>query len=318
MDSGDMLGLIRILLFIILILLAGFTSNAQALIKTSFLFYLSDFNGLLGYNWPSLAADRVRDEIFVVDRRKGDIAIFNQMGMEIHRFGDDGSLGMVKQVDVDEAGTIYVLSASHSAQRLIRCNFRGEPQSEITLSAFPQEFGGFLPEYMRYQDNRLYLADSRDLKIAVFDMKGTFQKGYDVAALIDLPEEKRIEIDFGGFNLDPEGNMFFSLPVLFAVYRLSPEGEIKGFGRSGSAPGRFGVVGGVACDAKGHIYVADRLKCVVLVFNRNFEFLMEFGYRGPKPDNLIVPNQLAVDDNGRLYVAQLGGRGVSVFKIFGG
>ena len=103
--------------------------------------------------------------------------------------------------------------------------------------------------------------------------------------------------------------------VLFAAFRLSPDGNISGFGRPGSAPGSFNLVGDIVADDQGYYYVADRLKSAVLIFDQDFKFIKDFGYRGILPDNLIGPNYLVLDTKGRLYVSQLKNRGVSVFKI---
>jgi len=65
----------------------------------------------------------------------------------------------------------------------------------------------------------------------------------------------------------------------------------------------------------GYIYVSDRLRNVVLVFDRDLMFQTEFGYRGDQPSNLIVPDDLAVDSSGNVYVGQAANRGVSVFKV---
>jgi 6-phosphogluconolactonase (cycloisomerase 2 family) len=74
-------------------------------------------------------------------------------------------------------------------------------------------------------------------------------------------------------------------------------------------------VGGIVADDKGFLYVADRLKSAVLIFDKDFKFQAEFGYRGIKPNNLIGPNSLGLDNQGLLYVSQLRSRGISVFKI---
>jgi hypothetical protein len=89
------------------------------------------------------------------------------------------------------------------------------------------------------------------------------------------------------------------------------------FGRPGSSPGRFGVIAGVATDDSGNILVTDKLKCVVMVFDKGFTFLDEFGYRGTRPENLIVPDDIAVDRKGRVYITQGRRRGVSVFALGG-
>ena len=72
---------------------------------------------------------------------------------------------------------------------------------------------------------------------------------------------------------------------------------------------------GVALDSQGNVLVADKQKSAVLVFDRNFVFLTEFGYRGSRPDNLIVPDEIAVDGKDRVYVSQGRRLGVSVFAL---
>ena len=61
--------------------------------------------------------------------------------------------------------------------------------------------------------------------------------------------------------------------------------------------------------------MADRLRSVVLVFDRDLRFQTEFGYRGDRPANLFVPDDLAVDRRGNIYVAQAANRGVSVYRV---
>jgi hypothetical protein len=52
-----------------------------------------------------------------------------------------------------------------------------------------------------------------------------------------------------------------------------------------------------------------------MVFDKEYRFLYEFGYRGDKPENLIRPSGMAMGNAGKLYVTQLGRQGVSVFRI---
>jgi DNA-binding beta-propeller fold protein YncE len=89
---------------------------------------------------------------------------------------------------------------------------------------------------------------------------------------------------------------------------------IATFGQRGSAPGKFNVVGGIARDARGNFYVADMLKSAILVFDREYQFVKEFGYRGYGPGNLVAPASLAASED-KLFVAQVPRRGVSVFRI---
>jgi len=65
---------------------------------------------------------------------------------------------------------------------------------------------------------------------------------------------------------------------------VSPDGKVTAsFGKAGSAPGLFGVVGGIAKDDRGNYLVWSGFAALVMVFDTEFQFLYEFGYRGDKP-----------------------------------
>jgi DNA-binding beta-propeller fold protein YncE len=284
-------------------------------VEVAFLYTLSDFKGPISYHWPNIAVDQKRNEIYVVDTKEREVTVFNDYGMAVYRFADDGTLGTVVDLAVDEDGHILALSRQGLSFSIIVCNYRGEPLSQLTLENFPAELSNFTPKRMAYRQERLYLVDSKSMSIAVTDKNGFYLKGYDLGSILNIEEKKRNATDIDGFSVDHNGNILFTIPVLFAAYRLSPEGEIRGFGRPGGAPGKFNVVGGIVADDRGYYYVADRLKSAILVFDEDFKFQFEFGYRGPRRDNLSGPRHLALDSQDRLYVSQLNSRGVSVFKI---
>lgn len=288
---------------------------ALAEIDLTFLYRLSDFNGPVRANWATVRVDETRNEIYVVDAERFDITIYNQKGMLVHRFGDDGRLGVIGDVGVTSAGNILVLSRGTGGMSLLECNFRGDDPTRVDLKNLPPELASFSPSRLVCREGRVYLLDISAMVIVVASEHGVFQKMYDLGSLLEVDEKKKGETEINGFSVDYAGNMLFTVPVLFSAYRLSPDGILSGFGKPGSAPGRFGIVGGIVADKKGNLYVADRLKCVIIVFDKNFQFLKQFGYRGDRPENLIAPYEVAVDPQGNLYVSQLQNRGVSVFKV---
>jgi DNA-binding beta-propeller fold protein YncE len=298
----------------ILIMAPGVT-RLQAEVQTSFLYRLSNFSGPVPSNWAKLSIDEEREEIYVTDSQAGIIRIYNDRGMEVYRFGDDWSLGMVLAAVVRNDGNILVLTRRDSRPSIVICNFRGEYLLDFDLQDFPPDFSGFSPTSMAYRYGRLYLLDNNSLRLAVTDSNGFFLTGYDLGALLQIDEKNRNATQIGGFSVDRAGDIFFTVPVLFSAFKLSTDGKLASFGKPGSAPGRFNVVGGIVTDDQGYIYVADRLKSAVLIFDKDFKFINEFGYRGRKPYNLIAPNDLSLDAEGRLYVSQLASIGVSVFKI---
>jgi DNA-binding beta-propeller fold protein YncE len=300
---------------VIVALFGGMGTDALAQIEIAYLYRLSSFDGPVPFNWANIQVDESRNEIYVADTRQGEIQIFNGKGMQIYRFGDDGSLGTIIDVAVKNDGNILVLSRTKQKPRIMICNYMGVPVTTLDLQNLPPDFTEFSPSRIVYKFGQLYLLDIRSLRLAVTDPNGIFIKGYDIGSMIEADDSKRAATEIGGFSVDREGNMLFTVPVFFRAYRLTPDGKLSGFGRPGSAPGRFNVVGGIVADDQGYYYVADRLKSAIIVFDKNFRFQTEFGYRGIKPHNLIGPKNLGLDNQGNLYVSQLSSKGISVFKI---
>jgi DNA-binding beta-propeller fold protein YncE len=293
---------------------------AFAGVTSSFRYSLSNFSGPVRSQWARLAVDRERNEVYALDRHNNDIRVFDQHGMEIHVFGEDFT--STADIAIGEDGDIFVLTARYRESTIHLCNYRGQVVSEISIRNIPASFADFRADRLVYRKGSLYLADSNRMIAIVADATGSFKTGYDLkATLARLPSEedeegKRLqEIAINGFDADDQGNILFTIPSLFAAFRLSPDGNLEGFGRAGSGKGKFGVVAGIAADEKGYVYVSDRLRCVVLVFDRDLRFQTEFGYRGDRPSNLIVPDDVDIDSEGNVYVAQAANRGVSVFRV---
>jgi len=307
------------ILLVVIIFLATYSGPAQATIRGAFLYNLSNFTGAIPFNWVGLSFDKVKNEVYVCDTSDGSVRIFNENGMEVYNFGEDGTLGNICDVAIDKDGDILVLSyvpvIGGMHYSVTRCDFRGEPKSKVEIRNLSPEFSEILPNRIIYREGHLYLVDKSAMKVVVTDESGLFENGYDIGSLLKLDENKRANTGIVGFSVDKDGNILFTVPVLFQAFKLSPDRNLVAFGRRGSAPGRFNIVGGIASDDKGYYYLTDTLRCVVMIFDKDFNFQTEFGYRGFGPDNLIAPKDLGVDGAGRVYVNQSRRRGVSVFQI---
>jgi DNA-binding beta-propeller fold protein YncE len=286
-------------------------------VRTSYLHQLSDFTGPIRLDVVEVAVDDVRQETYVCDRANRSIRVFNDAGMETYRFGDDDRIGAIYDVAVLKNGDLLLLCYREAATafELVRCDYRGEPIGRLSVSGLPRDLGEFGPTRMFRREQKLYLADLNAMKVAVTDLEGQFQAGFDLGSLIGMDPQKVANSGMRGFCVDAQGNLYFTVPVDFRVYRLAPDGGLASFGQAGSAPGKFGVIDGVTVDQDGTIYVADTLKSTVSVFNREFRFQVEFGYRNEGPGGLLGPKNLAVSSDGRLFVSQQGRRGVSVFRV---
>lgn len=303
----------RIALLVLFFTAASSSPAATGEVTASYLYNLSNFTGVVPYNWTKVSIDREKNEIYVISN--GSVSIFNERGMEIYRFGDDSDIGAAADVAVDKDGNIFVLSYKGRSAAITLCNFRGEGISRVELKNLPPDLLEFSPDRIIYREGLLYLASTGSMQVVITEVDGNFKAAYDIASLIGLEEDERADTGIVGFNVDGEGNMLFTVPAIARAYVVSPDRTVRSFGKRGSAPGRFGIPAGIVADAAGHYLVADTLRCVVMAFDKDFKFLTEFGFRGIAPGNLIGPRELAMDNDARLYVSQLRRRGVSVFQI---
>ena len=249
--------------------------DVQAEVQTDYIYSLSNCAGLVHSNLARIHFDEDRKELYVTDMGDGGVRIFNAQGMEIYRFGDDWNLGSIIAAVVRENGDILVLNQTISKNTIYRCNYRGELKAEFSLKRLPSGFESFSPSSMIYRHKQLYLLDNSAMRLLVTDPSGVALMGYDLAALTEIDEKKRIQTAIGGFSVDHEKNILFTVPVLFSAFKLTPEGKLSGFGRPGSAPGRFNNTGGIVADDRGFYYVSDRLKHAILIFDKNYQFVKE-------------------------------------------
>jgi hypothetical protein len=279
------------------------------------LYTLSNFSGPIPYDHVRLAVDRVNGEVLVLDRRDADIRVYNSSGMEVYHTTPYWDLGAPMDLAVGDTGSIDLLLMDGGHFTIHRCNYRGEPISEFFLTGTPPDLGQMRPDRILWENGLLYLVDPGWLKVAVFDGDGRYLRVYRMEELLGLQGSLADESTMFGFTVDNKGNMFFTIPVDFSAYRVSPDGEVARFGESGSSPGQFAVVSGIAVDGTGNIFLTDRRRSVVLVYGADLGFLYEFGYRGYGPGNLFVPGDLVLGPGGKLYVTQMRKRGVQVYRV---
>jgi hypothetical protein len=259
----------------------------------------------------TLNYDRQANELYVVGY--GQVRVFNASGMEVYRFGDDAALGTIYGVAALEDGDLLVVSYREGKPSLLRCNFRGEILRAVELRGVPEAFRDFGPNRIAYQNGRVYLADETGMRVLLVDPSGQYLASYDLAEIIG-EADKRQDFGLNGFGVDRDGSLLFTVAPLFKAFVVSLSGQMRSFGRAGSAPGNFGIAAGIGSDAAGRYYVADSLKCAVIVYDRDLGFVGQFGGRGAQPGQLVGPTSLAVADS-RVFVSQQANRGVTVYQV---
>jgi len=298
--------------FVIACLLAMAAGTVAGQSGVTFLYNLSSFAGPLRYDGAKVNVDLESNEVLVLYQNL--IRIYNPSGMETFRFGEDLDLGQILDAVIDPNGDIILLSYKDARTILTRCNFRGVPIAPIEITNLPDGLV-FGANRMVLRNSLLYFASLATSSVIVTDTAGVFRELIEFFPQVMADEQTTVGAQSVGFTVDQEGSIFMTMPALFRVYKGAPDGQVTSFGGPGAGTGKFGIVAGIASDNHGNLFVADKLKCVVMVFDKDFHFLTEFGYRGSRPENLIVPTDVAVDGRGRVFVSQFRKRGVSVFDV---
>jgi len=288
-------------------------AEAPVVVRPTYLYDLSTFTGMLPISYARIAVDEKRNEVYVADPGSHAVRIFNSSGLQVYSFGeDDERFGQIEDVVVPESGDIIVLSSG----QFLLCNYRGEIRKIFKLQGLPPALSTFRPTRMVLRQGHLYLAQDKTLQVVVTDLDGQFIEQIDLAAMLNMTPKDVSKSGLGGFNVAEDGTIYFTIPVNFHGYRLPPGSkEPQEFGEGGDAPGKFGVVQGIAPGPDGLIYVADVLKSTVIIFDKNFNFITEFGGRSGRRGGLWSPVNLASTSDCRLYVTQRAKHGISVFRI---
>ncbi len=282
-------------------------------VDVSFLYKLSATTGVIPFHGMSVDYDPQTGEVIVVGGNR--VHIFNPAGMETFSFGEDESLGSIVGAAPTFEGDYVLLSlVGDEAPGVIVANFRGEFKRRIEPKGIPAE----VPQTFRatgigWAKDRIYLVDQGGMRLVVLDMEGKFVAFHDLGKLCDVANQ-RADNGVKGFRVAPSGDFLFTVQPLFKAYVLKPSGELLAFGQRGSAPGKLNVITGIATDENGYYYVADILKSAVIVFDKEFRYVKEFGYRTNKPGALFAPVDL-VAGGGKLWVSQFAKKGVSVFAV---
>jgi len=299
---------------------AAFAAHGSAPAPSvKYLYGLANFDGNLPESASRVRVDGPRDEAYLVQGNR--VRVFSHSGMEVHSFSLDPELGSFFDVAVAGSGDMYALgmpprredgSAAFFVERL---DYRGEPVETIVPRGVPEHLFHVVPNHLLLRDSKLYLLASMQLSLMVLRLDGTVEKTVDLAPVLGIEEKERGTVEIGGFAFDPAGGMLFTVPLHFQVVHVAADGTASAFGEVGSAPGDFGVLGSVAADGAGNIYVADKLRSVVMVFDPRHEFVSEFGGYGEAPENLVRPEHLAFSPSGKLFISQMKRRGISVFDV---
>ncbi|HVX59818.1 MAG TPA: NHL repeat-containing protein [Pirellulales bacterium] len=123
-----------------------------------------------------------------------------------------------------------------------------------------------------------------------------------------------------GLSFDRKGRLLVADTHYFRVLAYSPEGELLFTlgGTQGHGPGEFGFVTDAVDDSHGNLYVAeygeyDRIQ----KFSPDGKFLLQWGGHGFEPGQFVRPQNLAVDEQDRIWAVDACNHRIQVFDTEG-
>lgn len=168
----------------------------------------------------------------------------------------------------------------------------------------------------RFQKPRAMAIDAQDhlyvvdmtARIQVFDLAGQFLLGWRT------PECKTGKPT--GLSVGRDGSILVADTHYYRVLIYTPDGRLLRTigGTEGHGPGEFGLVTDVVQDSQGNYYVGeygeyDRIQ----KFTPDGRFLLQWGGHGSEPGQFARPQNLAIDEEDRIWVADACNHRIQVF-----
>jgi len=254
--------------------------------------------------------------IYVSDTGSRTVAVFDIAGQRFFRLGDEGSgqLHMPLGLDVDGAGNVYVVDNS---ARVVQV-YDGEGHHLRTLAGDGQSLVRPAGIAVDAEGRRVYVVDTGGIateqhRVRVFDAQSG-QHLQDIGTRGTGPGEFNLPRDV---TIGRDGLLYVVDGGNFRVQVFQSDGTfVRTFGGIGRQGGQFSRPKEAATDAQGNVYIVDSAFGNFQVFNSEGALLLSVGGRAERdgPAKYMLPSGIALDGDGRVYVADQYFRKIDVYR----
>ncbi len=157
----------------------------------------------------------------------------------------------------------------------------------------------------------VYIADTGNRRIQVFDARGRYRRGIDLTAWDARPVEVTVA--------ENVHRLYVSDAKHHQILCFNTNGDFKfAWGEYGKAPGEFKYPGPACVDKKGNLFVVDILNGRIQVFDPDGKHSRLLGRLGIVPGRLFRPKGIVIDPQSRIFVSDSYTGIVQVFNRTGG
>ena len=257
-----------------------------------------------------IATDR-RGRIYTADTERKTVFVIDAPNkvVEQRQGSSRAPLGMPVGVALDGEDRLYVSDAEmHS---IVLFSPEGQTLARFGTSELSRP-GGIAIDRVR---NRLYVADAKDSRIAVFDLRTREFVTYFGQA------SKKGQLDNGTFfgpsnvAVDREGRIYVADTLNCRIQILDHNGKfVRAFGAQGDRPGEFIRPKGIAVDSEGHVYVADAEFNNFQILTAEGQPLLAVGSLGTDPGQFALVTGLYIDGEDHIYTTEMFHGRIQVFQ----
>lgn len=163
--------------------------------------------------------------------------------------------------------------------------------------------------------NRLYVADTAEHRLAVFDLKGQHLFDWGGRGPGDGQFNFPTDVD-----VDVDGKLYVLDTLNARVQVLDHTGEfLRAFGERGSASGSFQIPKGIAVSPSGLVMVTDSLAKRFVIFSTEGDYLLTIGGRQRfsgtvSPGGFYLPAGIDIDQDNAIWIVDSMNRIVNQYQ----
>ncbi len=209
-----------------------------------------------------IATDK-KGNIYVTDSVRKSVYIFNDKGIALRKIGSKNGLQRPTGIAIDKKRDILYISDTLSSEikrfslkdkkELAPIGSKGSGRAELNRPTF----------IALDNDGRLYVCDSMNFRIKIFDEDGKFSKSFGkLGNTIGSFSSPR------GIAVDKDKNIYVTDTLFNAVQIFDKKGDLLlVFGSEGKGPGKFFGPEDIAISEDGKAYVTDSYNMRIEAFD---------------------------------------------------